>query len=75
MWFAWTSGRGAGRVKTSDVAALPVQTGAAIRHARQVHPTGVLANGTLARIAGTALCVTSSRGYQLRCAVVDGWVK
>jgi len=41
MWFAWTSGRGAGRVKTSDAAALPVQTGAGIRHARQGHPTGV----------------------------------
>jgi hypothetical protein len=42
-------------VKTSDVAALPVQTGAGIRHARQVHPTGALANGTLARIAANCL--------------------
>ena len=53
MWFAWTSGRASGRVKISDIAALPVQTGAAIRHARLFHPTGVLANGTLARIAAT----------------------
>jgi hypothetical protein len=52
MWFACTSGR-ARASEISDIAALPVQTGAALRHARLFHPTGVLANGTLARIAAT----------------------
>ena len=53
MWFAWTSGGHSGRVKIFDIAALPVQTGAAIRHGRLFHPTGVLANGTIERIAAT----------------------
>ena len=42
-----------GRVRISDIAALPVQAGAAIRHRRLFHPTGVLANGTIERIAAT----------------------
>jgi hypothetical protein len=40
-------------VKISDIAALPVQAGAAIRHRRLFHPTGVLANGTIEWIAAT----------------------
>ena len=40
-------------MRISDIAALPVQARAAIRHARLFHPTGVLANGTIERIAAT----------------------
>lgn len=35
----------------SDIAALPVRLGAAVRSARLFHPVGVLAEGTLERIA------------------------
>jgi hypothetical protein len=42
-----------GRVRISDIAALPVQAGAAMRHRRLFHPIGVLANGTIERIAPT----------------------
>lgn len=35
----------------SDIAALPVRLGAAIRHSRLFHPDGVLAEGTLERVA------------------------
>ena len=42
-----------GRVRISDIAALPVQAGAAMRHRRLFHPIGVLANGTIERIAAT----------------------
>jgi hypothetical protein len=38
-------------VGVSDIAALPVQLGAAIRHRRLFHPVGVLAEGTLERRA------------------------
>lgn len=35
----------------SDIAALPVQVGSALRHRRVFHPMGVLAKGTIERIA------------------------
>ncbi|MCZ8378331.1 phosphodiesterase [Mycobacterium sp. CPCC 205372] len=38
-------------MKISDIAALPVQAGAALRHARLFHPSGVLATGTIERVA------------------------
>jgi hypothetical protein len=38
-------------VHASDIVALPVRLGAAIRHRRLFHPDGVLAEGTLERIA------------------------
>lgn len=38
-------------VRPSDIAALPVRLGAAIRHRRLFHPDGVLAEGTLERVA------------------------
>jgi hypothetical protein len=53
MWVAWTSGRALRAGEDLAIAALSVQTGAAIRHAQLFHPTGVLANGTIARIAAT----------------------
>jgi hypothetical protein len=40
-----------GRVSISDIAALPVRLGAALRHRRLFHPVGVLASGTIERIA------------------------
>ncbi|MGV0802459.1 phosphodiesterase, partial [Mycolicibacterium elephantis] len=36
---------------TSDIAALPVRLGAALRGRRLFHPNGVLAEGLLERIA------------------------
>lgn len=38
-------------MQASDVAALPVRLGAAIRHSRLFHPSGVLAEGLLQRVA------------------------
>ena len=38
-------------MQVSDVAALPIRWGAAARHARLFHPDGVLAEGTLERVA------------------------
>ncbi|AQT83127.1 phosphodiesterase [Mycolicibacterium litorale] len=38
-------------MKASDLAALPIAAGAALRHRRLFHPTGVLANGILERMA------------------------
>jgi len=38
-------------VHVSDIAALPVRFGAALRHRRLFHPDGVMANGTLERTA------------------------
>ena len=38
-------------MQVSDVAALPIRLGAAARHARLFHPDGVLAEGTLERVA------------------------
>jgi hypothetical protein len=38
-------------VQASDVAALPVRLGAALRHRRLFHPIGVLAEGMLERVA------------------------
>lgn len=38
-------------MKLSDIAALPVEAGAALRHRRLFHPSGVLASGTLERLA------------------------
>lgn len=40
-------------MKASEVAALPIRAGAALRHARLFHPDGVLCNGTLTRRAAT----------------------
>jgi hypothetical protein len=40
-------------VHVSDVAALPIRLGAAIRHRRLFHPNGVLAEGILERTAPT----------------------
>ena len=39
------------RVKTSDIIALPLQVGSAIRHRRVFHPLGVLATGHIERTA------------------------
>jgi hypothetical protein len=38
-------------VQASEVAALPVRLGAALRHSRLFHPNGVLAEGLLERVA------------------------
>jgi hypothetical protein len=38
-------------MRVSDVAALPIRWGAAVRRARLFHPNGVLAEGTLERVA------------------------
>jgi len=38
-------------MKASDIAALPIQAGAALRHRRLFHPTGVLAKGSIERLA------------------------
>jgi hypothetical protein len=38
-------------VQASDIAALPIRLGAAVRHARLFHPEGVLAEGILERVA------------------------
>jgi len=38
-------------VQASDIAALPVRLGAALRRGRLFHPAGVLAEGTLERVA------------------------
>jgi hypothetical protein len=38
-------------VRASDIAALPIRLGAAVRHRRLFHPVGVLAEGTLVRVA------------------------
>ncbi|AKS31059.1 hypothetical protein [Mycolicibacterium goodii] len=38
-------------MKLSDVAAVPIQIGSALRHRRLFHPSGVLAHGTLDRTA------------------------
>lgn len=49
--FGWLPRGHTGSVHASDIAALPVRLGAAIRHARLFHPDGVLAEGTLERVA------------------------
>ncbi|KHO18083.1 hypothetical protein [Mycolicibacterium setense] len=52
-------------MKISDVASWPIELGAAVRHRRLFHPSGVLARGTLERTAPT------SRGLPLySCDVV-----
>ncbi|OBI75103.1 phosphodiesterase [Mycobacterium sp. E740] len=38
-------------MQASDIAALPIRFGAALRHRRLFHPSGVMAAGTLERIA------------------------
>jgi hypothetical protein len=38
-------------MKASDIAALPIAAGAAVRHRRLFHPTGVLAAGNIERLA------------------------
>lgn len=38
-------------MKASDIAALPIQAGAALRHRRFFHPSGVLAHGSIERLA------------------------
>jgi hypothetical protein len=38
-------------VRASDIAALPIRLGAAVRHRRFFHPDGVLAEGILERVA------------------------
>lgn len=38
-------------MKASDLAALPIAAGAALRQRRLFHPTGVLANGTIERLS------------------------
>ena len=40
-----------GHMKVSEIAAVPIELGAAVRHRRLFHPNGVLANGTLERVA------------------------
>lgn len=38
-------------MKASDIAAVPIAAGAALRHRRFFHPNGVLANGSIERLA------------------------
>lgn len=59
--FARRSSGYTARVGISDVAALPVRLGAAVRSRRLFHPVGVLAQGTLERVApaGEGLPVNS----------------
>src|SRR4051794_16247789 len=45
------SGGGRERMKVSDIVALPLQLGSAVRRRRVFHPVGVLAEGRLQRIA------------------------
>lgn len=47
-------------MKVSEIAALPIRAGAAVRHARLFHPVGVLGSGTISRTAaaGTGLPLT-----------------
>jgi hypothetical protein len=49
-------------VKASDIVALPIQLGSAVRRRRVFHPIGVLANGSIERLAppGEGLPVQSS---------------
>lgn len=49
-------------MKVSDIAGLPIQAGAALRGARLFHPDGVLAKGTLTRMAadGVGLPIADS---------------
>jgi hypothetical protein len=49
-------------VKISDVLAVPVEVGAAVRHRRLFHPDGVLATGRIERVApaGEGLPIVSS---------------
>jgi hypothetical protein len=49
--FCLTRGGHTEVVGLSDIAALPIRLGAAIRHRRLFHPAGVLAEGTLERVA------------------------
>jgi hypothetical protein len=67
-------------VQASDIAALPVRLGAALRHGRLFHPGGVLAEGVLDRIAppGEGLPMQScdvigrvSKGVGLRGGLPD----
>jgi hypothetical protein len=53
-------------VKPSEVASLPVRLGAAVRHARLFHPVGVLAKGTLERLA------PSGEGLPMESGDIDG---
>jgi hypothetical protein len=39
-------------MKTSDIVALPLQLGSALRHRRVFHPLGVLAAGRIERLMG-----------------------
>jgi hypothetical protein len=41
-----------GAVKVSEIAAVPLEIGSALRHRRVFHPRGVLADGYIERIAG-----------------------
>jgi hypothetical protein len=68
------------RVNISDIAASPVQVGSWLRHRRLFHPVGVLAMGTIERIApaGQGLPVMSaevvgrvSKGVGLNAALPD----
>jgi hypothetical protein len=67
-------------VQASDIAALPIRLGAAVRHRRLFHPDGVLAAGTLERVAppGEGLPMVScdvvgrvSKGLGLHGALPD----
>jgi hypothetical protein len=53
-------------VQISDIAALPVRLGSAVRGRRLFHPVGVLAEGTLERLAATG------EGLPLRSGDVIG---
>ena len=73
-WGAGHRARHSGAGEDLANAALPVQTGAAIRPAQLFHPTGVLANGTIERIAATGEGVALDRlllAARLAAAGVD----
>jgi hypothetical protein len=57
-------------VKLSDLAALPLEVGSAIRRRRVFHPMGVLATGTLHRLAEPDADDTAGAGLPLRTADV-----
>jgi len=69
-----------GPVQFSDIAAMPIRLGAAVRNARLFHPVGVLAKGAIERVAqhGSGLPIESSdivgrlsKGVGLRSSVPD----
>jgi hypothetical protein len=68
LCFALPLGGHPPRVRVSDIAALPVRLGAAIRQRRLFHPAGVVAEGVLVRVA------PSDQGLPMKSCDVIGRV-